>query len=260
MLRVTAYLLGMCLLSFSQSQANGDDAEDRVRKTIGRAVTKVTRDETRLDKPIVGLALKGPTITQEGLTELASLKSLQELTLIDLDLTEKDMVLVGKLATLEKLTISQVPVGKGANKAKVTDKGINELAALKNLSELNLNGTAVSGVGLKEFASVKVLKTLRLTDSSVTNDSLKTISKFESLEHLGLYKCGKVGDAGLKEIAKLKNLQGLFLGYTGVTNDGMKDLVNLKNLKRLNLHETKVKDVSLLQKALPGCEITGLRP
>ena len=45
----------------------------------------------------------------------------------------------------------------------MTDAGLKELAALKNLTTLNLSETRVTGAGLKELAALKNLTTLYLT-------------------------------------------------------------------------------------------------
>src|SRR6516162_10497416 len=45
---------------------------------------------------------------------------------------------------------------------KVTDRGLKELAGLKNLQILSLNCTQVKGWGLKELAGLKSLQTLDL--------------------------------------------------------------------------------------------------
>jgi len=82
---------------------------------------------------------------------------------------------------------------------QVTDAGLKELAALKNLQELDLAGTKVTDAGLKELAALKTLQTLYLDNTKVT-------------------------DAGLKELAPLKNLQTLYLGNTQVTDAGKAEL------------------------------------
>jgi internalin A len=87
-----------------------------------------------------------------------------------------------------------------ARKRQVTDAGLEELAALKGLTTLDLSGTRVTNAGLKEVAALKGLTTLRLSDNS------------------------RVTDAGLKELAALKGLTTLRLGESGVTAEGVAQL------------------------------------
>ena len=44
----------------------------------------------------------------------------------------------------------------------MTDAGLKELAGLKSLQTLDLNGTQVTDAGLKELAGLKSLQTLNL--------------------------------------------------------------------------------------------------
>jgi len=125
-------------------------------------------------------------------------------------------------------------VGVGLSGAKVTDAGLKELSALKELKELDLHACpGVTDAGLKNLVGLKELKTLYVGGTKVT-------------------------DAGLKNLATLKGLQMLELDGTGVTDAGLKDLATLKDLRELRLADCKgVTDagVAELQKALPDCKI-----
>ncbi len=122
--------------------------------------------------------------------------------------------------------------GPGKVNLKVTDAGLKELAALKNLTTLMLGGAKVTDAGLKELAALKSLTTLNLNGTAVT-------------------------DAGLKELAALKGLTTLGLFNMYVTAAGLKELAELKNLSTLDLSDKQVTDAGLkeLQKALPKCKI-----
>jgi Leucine-rich repeat (LRR) protein len=115
---------------------------------------------------------------------------------------------------------------------KVTDAGLKDLAALKQLRNLDLNSTKVTDAGLKDLAALKQLETLDLDNTKVT-------------------------DAGLKDLAALKELQILTLNGTKVTDAGLKDLAALKQLDALDLRHTKVTDIGVkdLKRALPECSI-----
>ncbi len=55
----------------------------------------------------------------------------------------------------------------------MTDQGVKELAALKNLADLSLGQTQVTDAGLKELVALKSLTKLGLVESKVTPDGVK---------------------------------------------------------------------------------------
>jgi hypothetical protein len=58
----------------------------------------------------------------------------------------------------------------------VTDAGLKELAALKNLTTLHLGNTRVTDAGMKELAALKNLTTLSLFSTEVTGTGLKELA------------------------------------------------------------------------------------
>ena len=69
---------------------------------------------------------------------------------------------VWKEGQLAKLPAPMTPFGLSLFHAQVTDAGLKELAGLKSLQSLILNGTQVTDAGLKELAGLKSLQTLDL--------------------------------------------------------------------------------------------------
>ena len=173
----------------------------------------------------------------------------------------------------------------------MTDAGLKELAALKNLSTLDLSATNVTGAGMKELAVLKNLTTLYLRgpgahvavspeacrEPSLTDAGAKELAALESLTTLDLsgnnvtaailkelaalknlialnLSGTRVTDAEMKELAALRNLRILYLfGCTNLTDDGVKQLATLKNLTYLDLMMTKISDTGLMElSAIPG--------
>jgi hypothetical protein len=113
----------------------------------------------------------------------------------------------------------------------VTDEGLKELAGLKSLQVLYLNGPKVSDAGLKALAGLMSLRTLGLAGARVT-------------------------DAGLKEIAGCKSMQALYLGGTRSTDASLKVIAGFKSLHTLRMEGTGVSDEGLRQlKGLPLREL-----
>ncbi len=98
------------------------------------------------------------------------------------------------------------PFGLQLAHTRMTNAGLKELAALKNLTILNLEGTEVTDTGLKELAALKKLTALSLSDTEVT-------------------------DAGVKELAALQNLTSLDLSGANVTDAGLKELASWPHCK-----------------------------
>ena len=201
-----------------------------------------------------GLCLNLTKVTDAGLKELASLKSLEALYLAGNgpgNETQITDVGLKKLAGLKSLQILDV---RGT---KVTGAGLKELAGLKNLQELYLTGCQVTDAGLKELAGLRSLEVLHLGNTKVTGAGLKELAGLESLQALYLYDT-PLTDAGLEHLAALKSLRYLNLAHcSGVTDAALKDLGAMKSLKDLQIYLTKVtaEGTAALRKELPSCNI-----
>jgi len=160
----------------------------------------------------------------------------------------------------------------------VTDKGLKQLAGLKNLMTLKLENTKVTAAGLKELAGHKRLASILLSEGQLTDAHLRVLSEIglihtltsqvagsskkprpqsvEEIMTLGLNR-SPITDAGLRELARFSNLARLYLRETQVTDDGLKELAGLKTLTTVELQGTQVTEagVAALQMALPKCEI-----
>lgn len=60
---------------------------------------------------------------------------------------------------------------------QVADADVKELAALQELTVLNLSLTAITDAGLKELRALKLLTTLDLTGTKVTDEGVKEFEK-----------------------------------------------------------------------------------
>ena len=124
-----------------------------------------------------------------------------------------------------KLGISLTPTGinqpwvdGSARSARAFGDG--ELAALaplgRNLTSLDLAGTAVTDAGLAVVSHMPNLRQLRLERTRVTDAGLDHLSKLSHLESLNLYGTA-VTDAGLKALQPLPTLTKLYVWRTRVT-------------------------------------------
>ena len=110
---------------------------------------------------------------------------------------------------------------------------LKHLAAFKQLRELELFGTPVTGKGLKELASLKDLRKLSLW-TKMTDADLKELVPLKQLEELSL-RGTPVTDAGIKELAFLTQLRVLKLFGLKLTDAGLKELAPLRNCEHSKL-------------------------
>lgn len=121
-------------------------------------------------------------------------------------------------------------------RTRITDAGLDCLAAAENLSWLDLSDTPISDVGLKRVAGLRNLWGLDLSGTQVT-------------------------DAGLKHLTALKSLKVLDLSRTQITDEGLRQLAAMPDLTLLYVYETAVseKGEAALRAASPELRIRRLR-
>jgi hypothetical protein len=164
-----------------------------------------------------------------------------------------------KKGTLARLPDPGVAFGLDTHCCAMNAEELKELAGLTSLHSLNLGGgLLVTDKGLKQLAPLRNLHALYLFYTNVTDAGLKELAGLNHLQALDLYST-RVTDAGLKHLTGLKNLQALNLGFTRVTDAGLRELAGLKRLRWLVLGRTRVTaaGIAALQKDLPKCKIHG---
>ena len=117
---------------------------------------------------------------------------------------------------------------------ELTDRDLQPLAALKNVTELNLKGAQIQGPGLVHLKNLSQLKRLHLEQTQVGDEGVAHLEGLANLEYLNLYGA-PISDQGLQHLAGLKRLRRLYLWQTKTTAEGR----------------------AKLQKALPELEIIG---
>ena len=73
----------------------------------------------------------------------------------------------------------------GLNETSVTDAGLAELASLRFLEELSLDGGTVSGAGLEALLAVKRLKTLHIGSETFSHNAVRH-DEFDRLTEVAL--------------------------------------------------------------------------
>jgi len=162
-----------------------------------------------------------------------SIAAIEGLTELHFDSDKITGAKIGKLSRLPNLAVLDLGHPLGIMK----DEGLTDIATLKALRALSLDGTKVGFDKIPNVADLK-LATLSLARCPVSNDGLSQISKIRQLKHLFL-SFTKITEVG-KEIEQLSNLEFLDLSFTNVAEGGLEHIVQLPNLRSLNLAGTKV--------------------
>jgi len=96
--------------------------------------------------------------------------------------------------------------GEFASNEKLTDNGLENLAGLKQLERLHLNGTGITDAGVAHLSGLTGLKVLDLSGTQIT-------------------------DAAMPHLTGLVRLKGLFIENTRVTDEGLMQLAGMPSLK-----------------------------
>jgi Leucine Rich repeat len=218
----------------------------------------VNDQSMRYVAPLANIAnlrkLKRLWITQTAITDagLAIVGQLPALELLDVryspGVTDEGLSHLARLGRLHELSISHTAI---------TDEGLAHLAGLMNLDSLDLTETLVAGAGLRHLAGLPNLKGLYLGHTPMADPCMAILPSLSArLERLTL-EGTIISDAGLAEVAKLTSLECLSLLDTGITDAGLSQLASLTGLKELYLPSkgTTPAGIARLQAALPKCKI-----
>jgi len=217
------------------------------------------------------LYLGSSRITGSKLTQLATLQSLQYLSLKQLPIDNERLATLPDFPLLQYLGLDSTRVGDEGLKTlarypqlqvlwldntPITDAGLVHLLPLTKLRTLYLPGTQTAGPGLAELRALPSLTSLSLKGVKLSRDSVKHIAQLEQLESLGL-DMTNVNDDQLADLAGLSRLRVLWLSGTAVGDPGLQHLKSLHSLQMLHLTDTQVttEGAAEIQRTLPGCQL-----
>ncbi len=100
--------------------------------------------------------------------------------------------------------------------SNVTDKMLSSLSSLKNLRNLQLQGTQITDETVKSLSKLKYLKTLNLYDTDVTDDIVEALAALPALQSVYLWQT-KLTTEGVAQLQTQKPL----LDITFQQDDGI---------------------------------------
>jgi hypothetical protein len=206
-----------------------------------KAIQSINRVGGRLKKRFGGpdelkeIDLNVTRFGDDGLAQVAHLRSVQRLNLDTTRVTDEGLVHLRGLADLENLNLGST---------QITDAGLVNLQGLTKLQVLNLRSTQTTDDGLIPLARLAALRNLRLSETRITDAGLKHLKDLKDLEVLQLGATA-ISDAGLVELTGLVHLNELGLLDTRVCDAGLANLSGLSTLRVLDLRNTQVTDAGL---------------
>ena len=114
----------------------------------------------------------------------------------------------------------------------LNSEGLKKLIPLKNLRCLSLPPT-ITDRSLEHLVGLQNLTMLTVRYTGLTNLGLKRLTALKNLEYLSLPPT--VTDEGLLYLSALPNLRQITLHTPPVTDDGLKHLLPLRSLLRLRI-------------------------
>lgn len=211
--------------------------------------------------------------SNDAFAHLASLTSLESLVLsihflTELSVKDAGMEALGSLHNLKELRLVQgLLTGKGLAKltglqridltdSRITDEGLQSLAAMPNLQRIILRNTLVTDAGLAHLAKLRNVVELDLFGCKITDAGIDHLQQMRGMQQLNLLGAN-LTDKGLQKLRHMRDLRVLTLYRNPISNAGIKELSRLKRLRFVDLRYTRTtrSGIELLGKALPALSV-----
>lgn len=218
------------------ARSRAEDAEEKALKVVERRGGSVRREGNMSKGAVIEVNLHGSSIPDDDLKELVAFKKLVVLDLYRCTkVTDAGVKDFGALKDLQVIVLAHT---------QVTDASVKRLATCKSLTRLDLRSTKVTDAGMKAVAAHKGLTQLFLSETAISDAGLKDLVPLDKL-HLLAIGSTKVTDEGVKGLAAKTSLRVLAVYNTKITDAGVKSLAALENLNDLTLTQTVVTDAGL---------------
>jgi serine/threonine protein kinase/WD40 repeat protein len=166
----------------------GAPAGDAALETVGRCrslrillLSDMNITESGLAKisslPLTHLQVGGTRLDQQGLAQIAKIRTLESLNLARNELSLLDLTVLKNHANLSHLEVHASSFG---------DDDIAELLQIPSLRKINLHTTHVTHRGLRELAAHQGLRELILSNQQRSGEDVAALKLFERLEVLEL--------------------------------------------------------------------------
>ena len=180
------------------------------------------------------MSIRGPGVTDAGLTYLADLKALTSLTISDSSITDFGLETISKLEGLDRVSL-----GSG----KYTDRGLEILQTMQ-LRSLMLMRYELTPRTVEILEGWQDLQSLSLIVKDVTDEELSMMSGLSNLGFLSIDESPMLSDEGIAHLKSLP-LRSLTIGECKISDEGLSHLGEIHGLSSLNLNSDSITDEGL---------------
>jgi Leucine-rich repeat (LRR) protein len=169
-------------------------------------------------KKLKRLNLRGTKITDNTLEAVALVPTLESLDVGFAQLTDAGLDHLTVMANLRELSM-------GGN--KLTDASLQFLRQMPRITALDVSGAqrtdsglwslALGEQGIDAIASVTALRELNVSGTAIGLSGLRQLSALPALERLGLQNCTRVGHESVALLAGMRRLKWLDVAGTALT-------------------------------------------
>lgn len=189
-------------------------------------------------------------VTAGELKHLAAWSGLRRLALIQAELSQEALTALGELPTVEELRLED---------CGLTDDRLQHLRLGSKTKSLLLERNEITGPGLVHLAKLKPT-ILGLEFNNLTDDTIDQLPQLMSVTDLRLAYCRLITDRGLRSgvLQKMTHVKRLNLrGLKQVSDAALNDLEQFRHLEHVGLRETSVsaQGISRLKKTLSQTEV-----
>jgi Leucine-rich repeat (LRR) protein len=184
---------------------------------------------------LTSLTLGNSPIGAASLAPLKDQKSLREVQLYNVKVSEGGLLPLRGHPSLESVRLAQSEIGE------------TDWAALEGMPRLRTvfhSNSRLDDAGLSHFKNLPSLEELSLEMSQVSDEGLAAVSKLTTLRKLSL-RSTQITRRGVAHLKGLRSLEVLDLGATNITSAGLTELAPLPNLRKVGLSGTKLADADL---------------
>jgi internalin A len=226
-----------CMVGIIEASVIVGDEEARALEVISKAGGYVGKDD---HGPLAGkhrfLQIGPETKLEIVFQQLPRLKHIDAVRFRpDMNVTDKQVEELAAVGGLKELYLS------GAK--DISDQGLTTIAKHVHLEVLQVGGERITDDGLAELKSLQNLRHLVLSSPKLTGKGFRDGAGFKKLEILeARFPCS---DDGLKSIGNLGCLNTLRLRGAPVNDAALKELSKLKRLEVLDLSDTNITDAGV---------------
>jgi hypothetical protein len=194
---------------------------------------------------IDGILFDGETQTAESLSLCRNLRD--DRMVVELWNPDEEDEMIREISGIKGawfLTIGHPYLPFDSRTGKMGDSGLKHVAAMENVSLLDLFNTNITGRGIEHLLDMPNLTTLRISSAPIRDDDLTPISRMPHLRSLHL-SYTEITDRGMEHLIQLHSLRSLGLNVNKISGDGLTHLSRLTQLEHIGISGTKVDDEAL---------------